>query len=1205
MAVQQIPKIRIGNTIHVGLSVLAGGQPRDLTGLVITVVLVDNRGTKSRINGWTIEGESHNIIRFVLQGFRQEQCGIYKVIVFENAGKPNQSVVDTRLFELVRESAMEEGVDSGLINKDVDLSIGGIMIGGRDGTGIADIQQVQSSSASLGENIWKITLTDEREYNIVIRNGGQGQQGTPGKDGQDGEDGYTPVKGVDYFTPAEIAAIKNEIISEVGGDFYTKPSGGIPKSDLSDDVKTSLGKADSALQSFTESDPTVPAWAKQPSKPSYTAQEVGALPASTTIPTKTSDLTNDSGFLTQHQDISGKQDTISDLATIRSGAQAGSTALQPSDLADWAKAPNKPNYTPNEVGALPSTTKYAGSQSVGGAANKAVSLPIATVDSSSVSNAINATVDGITELRNGVFCYLRNNVVNTVGGFTLNVNGLGAKYVYSSISDTAKISNQFSKTTSMLFIYNETRIEGGCWDMFFGVDTDLNDAAYRIRAINAGRVAYNTIKANILILSKDSKYVIAVNESGSTGTNKTLTTESFDPFGQIWNYSNGTIDIAPEGSVPNGYLWCQVGQHDARRSFNISTNEFEIRKDVYLVAVPQSDGTAKLHSSPITQTLPSTEDGLIYIYLGIANAAYQFDLYLKHPIYYFKDGALRLWTNTPTTSEVAEKALSIPTGQVDSTSTATAFTATVDGITELRDGVCVLLKNGVVTSTNNCTLNINGLGAKPMYFTNLAESRVTSQFNSAHTALFIYNSTRVSGGCWDLFVGYDTDSNSVGYQIRAERGDYASKTALYGSHLVFQCSETELLPVNTISYDINTNKQLTTESFNPFGIIGYYMGAAKSAGGTLSADQMWLQRGIDIRPSFNTGNTLTANKDIYVVCDPQSDGMVKLASNPISQDLPTTEDGKVYIYLGAAYSANSINLSINHPIYYYKDGALRQWTNQDTTAQKLGTTTIGGTTQGIFLNQGVPTACDSYDMWYMKHIAALYGATRNDATGLWSYHYRRCARWDDTQEKIVWDREIGYDDITDAEMMNMCNHRLLSLQGTYGWAKSMVSRIAFHFIGYGNNQGANGGCRAYIGNNDVVTYGYIGQKGNNGWGDNYFPLGLQDTFLVPKVKHIIGRSGYSGNDNYAPANSLLEYATLTFGANNATINFGTCPNIEFVSIMYTLTDNGGTNRTGCKLILHPDVYAKIFDSTNADYTLWHKIDVANQARTNPITIQSA
>lgn len=55
------------------------------------------------------------------------------------------------------------------------------------------------------------------------------------------------------------------------------------------------------------------------------------------IPTKTSELNNDSGFLTEHQDISHlstkeelqeKQDIISDLEDIREGAALGATALQ-------------------------------------------------------------------------------------------------------------------------------------------------------------------------------------------------------------------------------------------------------------------------------------------------------------------------------------------------------------------------------------------------------------------------------------------------------------------------------------------------------------------------------------------------------------------------------------------------------------------------------------------------------------------------------------------------------------------------------------------------------------------------------------------------------------------------------------------------------------------------------------------------------------
>lgn len=54
-------------------------------------------------------------------------------------------------------------------------------------------------------------------------------------------------------------------------------------------------------------------WVKQQNKPAYTAEEVGALPADTKIPSKTSDLQNDSGFLTKIPDnyLSGTDKTLS------------------------------------------------------------------------------------------------------------------------------------------------------------------------------------------------------------------------------------------------------------------------------------------------------------------------------------------------------------------------------------------------------------------------------------------------------------------------------------------------------------------------------------------------------------------------------------------------------------------------------------------------------------------------------------------------------------------------------------------------------------------------------------------------------------------------------------------------------------------------------------------------------------------------------
>ena len=106
--------------------------------------------------------------------------------------------------------------------------------------------------------------------------------------------------------------------------------------------------------------------------------------------------------------------------------------------------------------------------------------------------------------------------------------------------------------------------------------------------------------------------------------------------------------------------------------------------------------------------------------------------------------------------------LSIPFGQVASTSTDTAYTAQIEGITSLYDGVCIYLKNGVITSNKNgFTLNINGLGLTPVYDTLAAATRSGTVFNVDYTMLFVYNSSRVSGGCWDIFYGYNSDTTNL------------------------------------------------------------------------------------------------------------------------------------------------------------------------------------------------------------------------------------------------------------------------------------------------------------------------------------------------------------------------------------------------------------------------------------------------------------
>ena len=99
---------------------------------------------------------------------------------------------------------------------------------------------------------------------------------------------------------------------------YQKPQSGIPDSDLSESVQASLSKADTALQQQDIS-------GKADKSEMAVTQGTGADSDKTTIQLKAGMTAT---VLRTHQDISGKQDTISDLESIRSGAGKGETAYQ-------------------------------------------------------------------------------------------------------------------------------------------------------------------------------------------------------------------------------------------------------------------------------------------------------------------------------------------------------------------------------------------------------------------------------------------------------------------------------------------------------------------------------------------------------------------------------------------------------------------------------------------------------------------------------------------------------------------------------------------------------------------------------------------------------------------------------------------------------------------------------------------------------------
>ena len=220
---------------------------------------------------------------------------------------------------------------------------------------------------------------------------------------------------------------------------------------------------------------------------------------------------------------------------------------------------------------------------------------------------------------------------------------------------------------------------------------------------------------------------------------------------------------------------------------------------------------------------------------------------------------------------------------------------------------------------------------------------------AAHTDY--YSSTNTS---YDNFDAYsyglkqsgDTDTNTTSISnLLHNNGNFIADSAVYRYQLLFHVDDNRLTPLNNNNNVTGTTKtMLVNRTFDPFKEIFYYTSTSTvAANASIGAGSCFFAySGLDLRYTFNiTTTALTAHKNVYLKVSPQSDGMVKLASaNPLTQDLPTTNDGFWYIHLGRAYNGYSMALYHDHPVYMH-DG---------TSVKQVLPPNNGGTITGITMN---------------------------------------------------------------------------------------------------------------------------------------------------------------------------------------------------------------------------------------------------------------
>lgn len=147
-------------------------------------------------------------------------------------------------------------------------------------------------------------------------------------------------------TDKEIEETHADVILDLISRVDTLEKEPISEEQIEKSVKSYLEK-----NPIEETDPTVPAWAKEEEKPTYTAEEVGALPSTTVIPSKLSELTADD----EHETVTKGEKQAWNAKSDFSGEYRDLKGKP--ELAEWVLQSRKPTYTASEVGALPDTTE--------------------------------------------------------------------------------------------------------------------------------------------------------------------------------------------------------------------------------------------------------------------------------------------------------------------------------------------------------------------------------------------------------------------------------------------------------------------------------------------------------------------------------------------------------------------------------------------------------------------------------------------------------------------------------------------------------------------------------------------------------------------------------------------------------------------------------------------------------------------------------
>ena len=199
----------------------------------------------------------------------------------------------------------------------------------------------------------------------------------------------------------------------------------------------------------------------------------------------------------------------------------------------------------------------------------------------------------------------------------------------------------------------------------------------------------------------------------------------------------------------------------------------------------------------------------------------------------------------------------------------------------VNNAVRLVFKTGISMTVNSVTYSVSGWWADANYDTNTVGVQA-GQVKAGTNGIRPYGlMMKTASDAWSSFT------------TSASTGTGTGKTKYSGGFIL-----------SKVMYNVNNT------TYNSVGITG----------------DCYDARGIDLRYSTNCGSTLTKGKEVYLVGTFGEDGLFYLDDTWWTQTVPSQEDGKIYVYLGIAYSTYQIYLSADNPAYRYYDGEFKSLT---------------------------------------------------------------------------------------------------------------------------------------------------------------------------------------------------------------------------------------------------------------------------------------